>query len=207
MVCQQKRSKCDYPLFSSALIWTHSCFSFVSALKHGSYQCPWSTAAPPAGPAGISWGLWYFLHFMSCFQSDMFLCDPNLFQIFCENLLGTKIRSVCGGLTSCLPQMNTWCVFVKALNASRPRSATVPSASRLLKSVAVGLCSSAAVWKVRKKSVCSAPQLHLSIRPSSAAPRTGATATPPAASCCLCSHQVVQQSVTMETNCQIVILI
>lgn len=106
---------------------------------------------------------------------------------------GTKIRSVCDAFASCLSQMNTWCVFVKGQNASRPHSATAPSASPLLNLVAVGLCLSAVVWKVKRRSFCSAPQLRLSIKPFFAAPRTGATATPPAACCCLLCHQVLQQ--------------
>lgn len=91
----------------------------------------------------------------------------------------THCETARGELVSSLPQIDSWRVCARALNASRPPSATVSDASPLSKSPAAGCCSSAAAWRDRTISVCSAPQLRPSTTPFSAAPRTCATSTPP----------------------------
>lgn len=181
-------------------MWTHSGFSFV-LLVHwnmglSSFHVlllllPQALLASAEGSGTVL--IWCaalsLIYVLVCVgQSTNTIC----MTAFQWNVPGTKARSVCDAFASCLSQMNTWCVFVKVQSASRPPSATVPSASPLLKLAAVGLCLSAVVWKVKRKSFCSAPRLRLSIKPFFAARRTGATATPAAACCCLCFLQVLQ---------------
>lgn len=94
-------------------------------------------------------------------------------------------------LTSYLLQKDIWCVFAKAPNVLRPQSVEAPGASPRLKWAAARCCWSMAVLK----SDCSASRRRPSIKPSTAAPSTCATETPPGASWCRFLYQVRQQGV------------